>query len=335
MDVREFVAALGALRLWSGLSYRELAAKAQASGGSLPPSTITSMLGRNTLPRAPLITTFVLACGLDQDTADRWTAVRNSIAMGPGHLSPTSPEPPGGSVPQGSPEPVAGGNAAQEPAGPVAGGNAAQEPADPQPKRRRFRLMVIGLAAAALVISVAALLLPDRLGSPQEPAVTEPPLPSQGWFLIQPAHVSDHRFCVGEGRERNHRTDRPLAVQRPCAAIVPDTYLAATGIGGVYEIQWHHPKEGVGCLTVDEALTADETLVAPDKCTGAPHQRYQLEPARTPTAQGYRIRPTHSGLCLGVLGGPADVDNGAEIAQSACTGAADQVFLLQPTTRSF
>ena len=130
--------------------------------------------------------------------------------------------------------------------------------------------MVIGLAAAALVISVAALLLPDRLGSPQEPAVTEPPLPSQGWFLIQPAHVSDHRFCVGEGRERNHRTNRPLAVQRPCAAIVPDTYLAATAIGGVYEIQWHHPKEGVGCLTVDEALTADETLVAPDKCPPTP-----------------------------------------------------------------
>ena len=111
----------------------------------------------------------------------------------------------------------------------------AQVPADgDRPRRRRTGDQRRGAPATR----------PAR--QPQEPAVTEPLLPSQGWSLIQPAHISDHRLCVGEGRERNHRTDRPLAVQRPCAAIVPDTYLAATGIGGVYEIQWHHPKEGVG-----------------------------------------------------------------------------------------
>ncbi|MEU7174580.1 XRE family transcriptional regulator [Micromonospora tulbaghiae] len=317
MNAGEFVGALRALRLWSGLSYRELAAKAQALGGSLPPSTITSMLGRNTLPRAPLIATFVLACGLDQDTADRWTAVRNSIAVGSEHpvlRSPEQLEPPSDSGTE-------------------------QTPANPQVTRRRqLRLMVLGLAAFGLVISVAASLLFKPTGSQHEGAVAEPQLPSgllaEGWFLIQPAHIPDHGFCIGEGRERNRRTDRPLAVQRSCAAIVPATYLAATSIGGVYEIRWHHPVEGVGCLTVDEALTEDETLVAPTECTGAAHQRYQLEPTQTPSSTGYRIRPTHSGLCLGILGGLADVDNGAEVAQTACTGALDQVFLLQPTTRS-
>ncbi|MFI2662911.1 XRE family transcriptional regulator [Micromonospora carbonacea] len=313
MNAGEFVGALRALRLWSGLSYRELGAKAKASGGSLPPSTITSMLGRNTLPRAPLIATFVLACGLDQDTADRWTVVRNSIAMRSEHLVSSAPEQ----------------------LEPPSDGGTERTPADPQMKRhRRSRPMAIGLGALGLVISIAAFLLLKPTGSQHEGVVAEPELPAEGWFLIQPAHIPDRGFCIGEGRERNRRTDRPLAVQRSCAAIVPDTYLAATSIGGVYEIRWHHPVEGVGCLTVDDALTEDETLVAPTDCIGAAHQRYQLEPTRTPTSTGYRIRPTHSGLCLGILGGLADVDQGAELAQATCTGALDQVFLLQPTTRS-
>lgn len=311
MDAREFVAALKALRLWSGLSYRELTAKARASGGSLPPSTITSMLGRNTLPRAPLVATFVLACGLDQDTADRWTDVRDRIAVATEHPVPKSPE-----------------------LEPPSDGGTKQAPADPPVRERRpVRPMVVGLALG-LVLSIAAFLLLNPDGSKPDGVAADSGLPPEGWFLIQPAHISDHGFCIGEGRERNGRTDRPLAVQRPCTAIVPDTYLAATSIGGVYEIRWHHPVEGVGCLTVDEAMTADETLVAPAECIGAPHQRYQLEPTQTPTSIGYRIRPAHSGLCLGILGGLADVDNGAELAQAACTGALDQVFLLRPTTRS-
>ena len=317
MNAGEFVAALRALRLWSGLSYRELAAKAQASGGSLPPSTIASMLGRNTLPRAPLIATFVLASGLGQDTADRWAAVRNSIAMKSEHPVPSSPEqlePPSGSAIE-------------------------LTPADPQvTRRRRLRPMVIGLAALGLVLSIAAFLVLKPTGNQHRGVVAEPKspvgLPSHGWYFIQPAHIPDRGFCIGEGRERNRRTDRPLAVQRPCISTVPGTYLAATSIGGVYEIQWHHPVHGAGCLTVDEALTEDETLVAPTECKGAAHQRYQLEPTKTPTSTGYRIRPTHSGLCLGILGGLADVNNGAEVAQATCTGALDQVFLLQPTTQS-
>ncbi|MEU7589553.1 XRE family transcriptional regulator [Micromonospora sp. NPDC049230] len=304
MNVGEFVAALKALRLWSGLSYRELAAKAQASGGSLPPSTIASMLGRNTLPRAPLIATFVLACGLDQDTADRWATVRNSIAIGTEISDSSAPLPP------------------QSDSG--------TEPAPPAPQlTRRRRLLVIGAAALGLLLSIAAFLLLKPTETPERPAA-EPQLPHDGWVLIQPAHIPDHDLCVGEGRERNRRTDRPLAVQRPCATITPDTYLTATSINGVYEIRWHHPTEGVGCLTVDEALTEADTLIAPSECTGAAHQRYQLEPTQTPT--GYRIRPTHSGLCLGILGGHADVDDGAELAQAPCTGALDQVFLVRPTT---
>jgi len=149
--------------------------------------------------------------------------------------------------------------------------------------------------------------------------------PRDGWYHVVPSHVADRDLCIGEGRERNGRTDRPLAVQRPCRDLVPDTYLRAVG-DGAYEIQWHHPKEGVGCLTVDEALRDPDVLLAPENCTGAPHQRFVLEPA----GAGFALRPLHSGLCLGALYGEPDVVPGAELAQESCTGRRDQVFLFRP-----
>ncbi|GAA2598054.1 hypothetical protein GCM10010399_30940 [Dactylosporangium fulvum] len=157
--------------------------------------------------------------------------------------------------------------------------------------------------------------------------------PTDGWYRIKPAHIEDRDLCLGEGRERNHHTDRPLAVQRPCAGVVPDTYLHRVGVG-VYEIQWHDPVNGTGCLTVDEAFTGDGALVAPADCVGAAHQRFLLEAMDTPVRGAFRLRPVHSGLCIGILGGPADVDAGAEAVQTHCTGAADQQFLIRPAARA-
>ena len=54
-DAAQFVAQLRALRLWSGLTYRQVAARAEALGEVLPASTIASALGRSRLPRRELV----------------------------------------------------------------------------------------------------------------------------------------------------------------------------------------------------------------------------------------------------------------------------------------
>ncbi|MCW3816459.1 hypothetical protein ONA91_18595 [Micromonospora sp. DR5-3] len=76
----EFVAAMRALKEWSGLTFRQLQRQAEAVGEVLPHSTIASVLGRNNLPREALVTAFVRACGLDQATAASWLATRKRLA---------------------------------------------------------------------------------------------------------------------------------------------------------------------------------------------------------------------------------------------------------------
>jgi hypothetical protein len=114
--------------------------------------------------------------------------------------------------------------------------------------------------------------------------------------------------------------------------LVPDSYLEAVG-AGVYLIKWRHPQEGWGCLSVDEASLNDETLLQPEHCDSAAHQRFLLEPVRTPVPNGFTLRPVHSGKCVGLLYGPADAEAGAELAQTTCSGQPDQEFLLEQVER--
>ncbi|MEU6428282.1 helix-turn-helix domain-containing protein [Microbispora sp. NPDC046973] len=377
----EFVAALGRLRQWSGLTYRQLTAAAKASGDVLPSSTIAGALGRTTLPREEFVAAFVRACGLGEAETARWVAQRKRLAAGmtppadphdaaAGRDHPLSqPERPG---PDGRPDQadrlVPGGldgheqtdPAASVPPGDPAGpGRGTLRPGPPALRR----LAVAGAGALVLLLATGAALAQLRVPwaggdatPPASPAaatagggptpLTASPiplspiplsptpaagtagsgrLPRDGWYLMVPSHVAGRDLCVGEGRERNGRTDRPLAVQRPCRDVVPDTYLQSVG-GGAYEIQWHHPKEGVGCLTVDEALRGPDALIAPENCSGAAHQRFLLKPA----GAGFALHPLHSGLCLGALYGEPDVAPGAEIAQETCTGRRDQAFLFRP-----
>jgi hypothetical protein len=77
----EFALALKELKAWSGLSYRELEARARAAGLRLPFSTASGMLGRSTLPREDLLIAFTTACGLNENEVAAWVAARKRLAI--------------------------------------------------------------------------------------------------------------------------------------------------------------------------------------------------------------------------------------------------------------
>ncbi|GIF13976.1 ATP-binding protein [Actinoplanes teichomyceticus] len=80
--VAEFVAALKRLRAWSGMTLRQLEARAGAAGHVLPRSTAAAMLSRVTLPRRELVVAFVGACGLGESSVVEWLAARDALVAG-------------------------------------------------------------------------------------------------------------------------------------------------------------------------------------------------------------------------------------------------------------
>ncbi|MET9932943.1 MULTISPECIES: helix-turn-helix domain-containing protein [unclassified Streptomyces] len=91
----EFLARLQALKDWSGLTYRELSAQAEARGDVLPRSTVANMLSRTTLPREELLTAFVRACGTGPAALERWRTVRRELAGRRGDVEGPDPDPEG------------------------------------------------------------------------------------------------------------------------------------------------------------------------------------------------------------------------------------------------
>ena len=77
-----FIAELRRLKIWSGLSFRQLERRAAAAGHTLPASTTATMLGRSSLPREELLATFVQACGLSGQEVLPWLTTRAMIADG-------------------------------------------------------------------------------------------------------------------------------------------------------------------------------------------------------------------------------------------------------------
>ncbi|MFE7711869.1 hypothetical protein ACFU6I_40360 [Streptomyces sp. NPDC057486] len=142
-------------------------------------------------------------------------------------------------------------------------------------------------------------------------------MPAAGLTSIHPASAPSR--CLTEGRERNGRTDREIAVQHSCAdSPLPRVTLEKLG-GQTYRIQWYNPDpgKGLGCLAVDGASSG--ALLAPRDCADSDSQKFRLEAS----AGGFRIRPLHSSLCIGFLPPIAD---GAEAVQISCTGTSDQAF---------
>ncbi|MFI7638339.1 hypothetical protein [Nonomuraea sp. NPDC049400] len=77
----EFVVKLRELKAWAGLTYRDLEARARAAGDSLPYTTLSSALGRKTLPRERLVAAFVGACGIDQQSVSAWVEALRRLSM--------------------------------------------------------------------------------------------------------------------------------------------------------------------------------------------------------------------------------------------------------------
>ncbi|WP_073808439.1 helix-turn-helix domain-containing protein [Streptomyces sp. CB02261] len=104
----EFLARLQALKDWSGLTYRELTARAEEHGDVLPRSTVANMLARPTLPREELLLSFVRACGVAPAALEDWRTVRRDLARRGPHAPAIAPAAPSAS-PQGSLPDGAGG----------------------------------------------------------------------------------------------------------------------------------------------------------------------------------------------------------------------------------
>ncbi|MEU2435319.1 helix-turn-helix domain-containing protein [Streptomyces rubradiris] len=303
----EFTEALRALRIRSGLTYRQLEGKADAHADSLPASTIASTLGRSTLPRERFVEAFTRACGLDEEEVGEWLEARRRIATD--MSAPAGDET--GDV-RGTPEPA---------------------PGDSAPARAPRRRRTAGLLGAACVIAAAALGLGSRFHDAPAPGAL-PAMPVTGlrmlavgsWARVHPARTPE--LCLTEGRDRTGRYRTAVAAQRPCGeAGLPQLYLEPVGRNTV-QIQWHHPKFGIGCLTVLSKGPARNLLEPRDDCADDNRaQRFRIESYGPSGTARFLIRPAVSDQCLSLR--DQDTEEGTEIVQGRCSGAADQDFLIE------
>ncbi|QTE02987.1 XRE family transcriptional regulator [Streptomyces cyanogenus] len=301
-----------ALRIWSGLSYRQLEGKAAARGDTLASSTMATALGRATLPREPFVAAFTRACGLSEAEVLRWLDARRRLAMAEQPPGPRTDRVPPGADEQAAPD--------------TAGADRV-----PRPRDRR-RLM--SLIAAAAIGAGAALGVQTSLSAPPASHRTSmAPRPVQGlailavgsWAQIHPARTP--RLCVTEGRDRTHHYATAVAAQYPCArAVLPRTYIEPVG-ENLVQIQWHHPKYAIGCLTLLRDGPGRDLIEPRDDCAeDDPAQQFRIEPIGPPASAHFRLRPAATGQCLSIR--DQDTVEGAEIVQGRCSGARDQEFLI-------
>ncbi|WP_405593189.1 XRE family transcriptional regulator [Streptomyces sp. NBC_01190] len=300
-DAAGFVELMQQLKELSGLTYRELEERAARSGDVLARSTLADILRRTTPPRPDVLAAFVRACG-DGPRVGSWLDARDRIVA---DISAVSAEAPGSEA-----------GAEVSPAGESAGA---------RPRRTRGRTVVLacGLVTPLFALAVWGLVRDDSddAGAPAA-AATAAWAPADGWVTIRPAHTPD--LCLTDGRDRAGAYTSAVAVQLPCArATVPRTYLEPVG-EGLYRIQWHHPVEGKGCLTVLSTGPVKGMLEPRNNC--AQGTLFRVETSAADSAGGFLLRPAGSDTCIGIAGDDTVV--GAEAIEERCTGAADQRFLI-------
>ncbi|MBP2707840.1 helix-turn-helix domain-containing protein [Microbispora sp. RL4-1S] len=311
-DQTEFVDALRRLRTGTGLSYRELAKRAASAGESLPISTLSAALTRDSMPRPEVVRALVLACGGDEETVAGWLAVRSRLLA-----APSTREPDAGS---------------------------SSMPGEPPKALRRGRRGVL-LAVLAFVLVVGAWLggrwlvagESDRGGEPERagggyptPGPTDPAQASNAGPALgvgpYRVHVDSTGLCVGEGPELYKKSDRIVLGQHDCATAGPPITLEPVG-GAVYRIILHHPQYGPGCMTVDLGGKGPGLLLAGGACEpDRPDQRFTIEASGK--GDGYRIRSLSGPqYCVGVL--EASREKGVQLVQQRCASGRHQVFTFE------
>ncbi|MFE6850287.1 helix-turn-helix domain-containing protein [Streptomyces sp. NPDC057674] len=326
----EFLARLQALKDWSGLTYRELSARAEARGDVLPRSTVANMLARATLPREELLTAFVRACGATPDELAEWRTVRTELA-GRGAYGTADADPDADTDPDTDPAETAGPPPAwpgHEAGTAPQGGPGTPSRTPPATSSRIRRALVAAVAVAGLVlagVSVVALLRDGGTGRAGRPPGTPAAVaPAVGDVRIR---VTGTDFCLAE--RRGTRTGQVHQV--PCAEPDFPRYSLATVGTGRWRIVSDHPDFGPGCSGIPSGGRIPDSAYEDSEC-GDPSrvEAFALEPYGTSegAVRGYRIVPVGSatpGTCVTVVGDREAA--WAKLAQAPCTpDAAGQLF---------
>jgi hypothetical protein len=299
-DAAEFVAMMRALKEGSGLTYRDLEARATVRGDVLARSTLANALARDGLPRADLVAAFVRACEGDERLPE-WLAARDRIAA------------------SARPAPVV-----PRPAGTGLARRLTPRVWRRVPRAWRLPLVVVVTVAGLVPVVLTAweLSAPDAArGTAAAPSM--PPGPVR----IRP--VRSPALCLTDGHTRDGRYRSEVAVHRPCTeAEPPVTDLVPAG-DGTYRVRWRHPAHGDGCLF---ALTAEVTrgLLEPrNDCTSA--TRFRIRRADADRARGAApayVLTLDAHRCVGAADPAAGP--GTEATVQTCDGSAAQRYLIGP-----
>ncbi|MGW9116285.1 helix-turn-helix domain-containing protein [Streptomyces sp. NPDC055663] len=291
----EFIALLGVLKEASGLTYRELAQRAEAVGDVLPRSTIANMLGRTSVPREELLAAFVRACGCGPAEVAEWLAVRKELAVH-GERAATVEEP------AAAPEAVAG-HSSEPPTVPLPG---------PAPAGRRRSRTVLA-AAVGLVVLAAAAVTVTLLVRDDGREATPVSGPVAGRTVqIRSVHSG---FCLSEKRG----SDSGRLYQVPCEQETIPSFSLKRLAGDAWRIVTDHPEYDLGCTGVWDGMR-DAGAGLQDQGCGerGDAEQFLIEPVGRPV-EGYRIRPAHTRLCVGAEGNSKE--RGAKLVQTSCDGA--------------
>lgn len=138
-------------------------------------------------------------------------------------------------------------------------------------------------------------------------------------------YLPHSKLCVAEDPTNFSGTD----FQTTCAKAFPPVLLEKQSAGS-YHLATQHPKLGPGCIGVAGGDASPGAAVANGFCSGGDAVEYNIEPVTAPLA-GYRLRPVHSGLCLGIPDN--STKDRALLKQLGCDPAAPgQVFTFEKKT---
>ncbi|WP_432014543.1 RICIN domain-containing protein [Streptomyces cucumeris] len=333
----EFIARLRALKDWSRLTDRELAARAEAAGEALPRTTLAGVLGRAALPGEDLVAAFVRACGVGPAELTVWLSVRADLA------ARTAPG--GGPVPARArtvvPATVIVPYRARADRDDDDGGGPPEPPDGllglSSLRRSRAVTLLSVLALTATVVAIAVTTrgshhggtsagkrqegAGQRSGSMASTSGAALPAPAPGAYRVRAAHSGQ---CLSE------RADEPTdwVYQAPCGDDLPAFSLERLD-GGYWRIAARHQEDGSGCAGITGGRTVEGAFLVDAECgSRGAGEKFRLEAVARP-ATGYRLRPVHTGYCLTVPGGTAEP--WAHVVQLPCReGESGQVFRFDP-----